>query len=781
MRTLWPADTSADMKLLLAPLFVLSLLDPILAQGPHSRELDFDHIQSLGKRTEGKVFRDRVDVVFKEDEHKAGFRINGEAGPEFYLLDLQTGERKPVAQNEVTWLNHRTARESRERKSRDGGPETVIEFVNQTAGPIELFWVDGQAERKSYGIMTPNEERSFSTYAGHLWLALDEHGNRIGRYMAEEGGSRAILKGDGPGTQRQPRGVAAAPRRWQVYVKENNVWAKDTQAGDDFPLTTEGSVINAFTGPIEWSPDGRHVAMFREEPAAEHLINYVESSPSDQVQPKLKTFSYPKPGDVIEHRRLALFDLETRKQLPVSDALFPTPWSLDHLRWAEDGKSFSVLYNQRGHQILRLLSVDAETGNVRTLAEEAPKTFVDYTNKVWHQFLPGGKDLLWMSERDGWNHLYLIDVATGQVKHQITKGNWLVRKVERVDVEKGQIWFSAGGIRPAQDPYYKHLCRVNIDGSGLVILTEGDGTHEYEFSESQKYFVDRWSRVDQPTVTEIRESETGKLISLLATGTMAKLLETGWQAPERFVAKGRDGVTDIYGNICRPMNFDPKKKYPVVEKIYAGPHGQFVLKEFNLSTHERELMEAGFILVQCDGMGTNWRSKAFHDVCWKNLQDAGFPDRIAWIKAAAAAHPEMDLKRVGIYGGSAGGQNAMRALLDHGDFYSAAVADCGCHDNRMDKIWWNEQWMGWPVGKEYEAASNVADAAKLRGHLFLTWGEQDTNVDPASSMQVVNALVKAGKDFDMFVVPGANHGIGESPLLHRKRMTFFARWLGGPQ
>ncbi|MCC6880629.1 MAG: S9 family peptidase, partial [Verrucomicrobiales bacterium] len=201
---------------------------------------------------------------------------------------------------------------------------------------------------------------------------------------------------------------------------------------------------------------------------------------------------------------------------------------------------------------------------------------------------------------------------------------------------------------------------------------------------------------------------------------------------------------------------------------------------FRLLTHDREIGEMGFILVQIDGMGTNWRGKAFHDVCWKNLGDSGFPDRIAWMRAAAQQHPEMDLSRVGIYGGSAGGQSALRALIDHGDFYRAAVADCGCHDNRMDKIWWNEQWMGWPVDKAYEDSSNVVQAHRMQGHLLLTWGELDSNVDPSSSMQVVNALIQKDKDFDMLIVPGAGHGIGESPYLHRRRMAFFQRWLGGP-
>jgi dipeptidyl-peptidase 4 len=231
--------------------------------------------------------------------------------------------------------------------------------------------------------------------------------------------------------------------------------------------------------------------------------------------------------------------------------------------------------------------------------------------------------------------------------------------------------------------------------------------------------------------------------------------------------------------IYRPTNFDASKKYPVIELIYAGPQGSFVPKSFSPLHSPQIMAELGFILVQSDGMGTSNRSKKFHDVCWKNLADSGLPDHILWIKAAAEKYPYMDLNRVGIYGGSAGGQSSTRAMIDHGDFYKVCVSDCGCHDNRMDKIWWNEQWMGWPVGPEYEAQSNVTGAAKIQGKIMLAVGEMDENVDPASTMQVVNALIKADKDFDLLVTPGRGHGSLESPYGTRRRQDFFVRNLLG--
>ena len=293
-----------------------------------------------------------------------------------------------------------------------------------------------------------------------------------------------------------------------------------------------------------------------------------------------------------------------------------------------------------------------------------------------------------------------------------------MRGVDRVDPKSRQIWFRAGGIRPEQDPYYIHYCRVNFDGSGLTVLTEGDGTHKIEYSPDGRFFLDTYSRVDLPPVVELRRAEDGKLLCELERADWSRLLAAGWKAPERFSAKGRDGATDIYGVIWRPTNFDPKKKYPIIEDIYAGPQDSFVPKSFQSYYKDQSLAELGFIVVQIDGMGTSNRSKKFHDVCFKNLGDAGLPDRIAWIRAAAAKYPYMDLRRVGIFGGSAGGQNAARAVMAHGDFYKVAVADCGCHDNRMDKIWWNEQWMSWPVGPEYAESSNVTYASRLSGKLL---------------------------------------------------------------
>jgi dipeptidyl aminopeptidase/acylaminoacyl peptidase len=296
-----------------------------------------------------------------------------------------------------------------------------------------------------------------------------------------------------------------------------------------------------------------------------------------------------------------------------------------------------------------------------------------------------------MSERDGWHHLYLCDGVTGAVKNQITKGEGVVRGVQKVDPVARQIWFSAGGMYPGKDPYFANYYRIGFDGSGLTRLTEADANHTVAYSSDMKFYVDTYSRVDLPPVVEVHRTADNALLNTAERGNITALLAAGWKAPEVFVAKGRDRKTDIWGVIIRPSNFDPKQKYPVVENIYAGPQGSFVPKSFFVWNQMQSQAEIGFIVVQIDGMGTSNRSKAFHDYAWKNLGDAGFPDRILWHKAVAAKYAYYDISRVGIYGGSAGGQSTLGGLLFHPEFYKAGVSYAGCHDNRMDKIWWNEQ------------------------------------------------------------------------------------------
>jgi dipeptidyl aminopeptidase/acylaminoacyl peptidase len=481
-----------------------------------------------------------------------------------------------------------------------------------------------------------------------------------------------------------------------------------------------------------------------------------------------------------------LFDVASKQATQIDTALFPNPFDLTTPVWWKDSRAFTFEYNQRGHQAYRVIEVDAQTAKPRALIDEETKTFFYYNalgpglsaGRRYRHDISDGKEIIWASERDGWEHLYLYDGTTGQVKNQITKGNWLVRDVQYVDDDKRQVYFYAGGMVAGQDPYFTQLYRINFDGTGLTKLTDADGTHTVTFSHDRKYYVDTWQRVDLAPVAQLRRTDDQKVVMDLDKGDMTALLAAGFKAPEVFVAKGRDGVTDIWGTITRPMNFDAKKKYPVIEDIYAGPQGSFVPKTFTAIASDQALAELGVIVVHIDGMGTSNRSKAFQDVAFKDLGDAGFADRILWHKAVAAKYPYYDITRVGVFGTSAGGQSALGALLFHPEFYKVSVSNSGCHDNRMDKMWWNEQWMGWPVGPEYGTSSNVDNAYRLQGKLLLIAGEMDTNVDPASTLQVVNALVKAHKHFDMLYIPGQNHGVGILANEHYRDDYFVHNLLG---
>ena len=590
------------------------------------------------------------------------------------------------------------------------------------------------------------------------------------------------------GGQNPNRGQSSPDQKWTAFVRDQNIYLRAGADGSETRLTEDGVEGNAY-GRLQWSPDSKALVAWRVEPGDNREVYLVRSSPMGGGRAVLQTRAYAQPGDKFAAYELSVFNMDDRKQIkPVVERVdFGTP----AVRWSLDQSHFTYRKVDRGHQRLRLMEVDAKTGVARTIIDEQTKTFIwtahaeSLENKGLSNimYLSKTAEVIHSSEKDGWRHLYLVDVTEAKVKNQITKGEWVVRGIDKIDEEARQVWFQASGMNSDQDPYFIHHYRINFDGTGLVALTRGNGTHNISFSPDNKYIIDSYSRVDLPPVNELRRASDGELITKLEDADISELVAAGWKAPEVFVAKARDGKTDIWGVIARPADFDPSKKYPILEDIYAGPHDSFAPKTFSAANRWDAYNRLGFVVVKLDGMGTANRSKAFHDVAWHNLKDAGFEDRILWIKAVAAKYPPLDIDRVGLFGNSAGGQNAAGALLFHPDFYKVAVANSGCHDNRLDKASWNEQWMGyttnlWSAGPDnwYSQSSNIDNAGKLRGKLFLIVPELDTNVPPESTFRFVDALIRAGKDFDFLMVPGADHGAA-SQVTARRTQDFFVKHL----
>ena len=758
------------------------------------RQPAFDHqrlsdaLNSAGTETNAnRLPFDTIEI--KPNEQKLEFR----AGSRNWQCDLATYKlTEREAQQPASESRPAASPADGPQRSRTTGAETEITFENRTSAEVEVFWLDTAGNRQTYGKVASGATKNQHTFAGHAWEIVSSEGRTLGSYVADEAGTRAVIDGTrrpttiarrtrGNAERNEARGGGRAPNgKWTARIDDHNLFVRSTEDNRDISLTRDGREGHGY-GMLQWSPDSNYLVAFRIKTPQREEVHLVESSPRGGGRAVLHTRAYALPGDEFTTFELCIFDIQTQQpvQCHVDKIDFGTP----RIRWNRDGKSFTYQQIDRGHQRLRLIEINPQTGGVRNLIDEKTDTFIwtAHTENVELRtinWLEQSDEIVYVSERDGWRHLYLVDTQEGAIKNQITKGEFVVRGIDRIDEQNRQIWFRACGKNADQDPYFMHYYRVNFDGTGLIALTTGNGNHAVQYSPDNKYLIDTYSRIDQPPTHELRRTSDGEKVCLLEEADISELKSAGWEAPEVFVAKGRDGKTDIWGIISRPRNFDPNKKYPVIEQIYAGPQGSYVPKSFSSQRRFSQLTDLGFVVVQMDGMGTANRSKAFHDVCWKNLKDAGLPDRVLWHQAAGKRYAWYDLNRVGIYGTSAGGQNSTGALLFHSDFYKVGVSACGCHDNRMDKASWNEQWMGFPVGPQYADSSNIDNAHRLKGQLMLIVGEMDTNVPPESTLRLAVALIKADKDFDLVVVPGAGHGMGGAYGSRRMR-DFFVRHLLG--
>lgn len=590
--------------------------------------------------------------------------------------------------------------------------------------------------------------------------------------------------------------------RWQVLVRDYNLFLKDKSDGHIRQVTSDGTYAHPYARPvvslkdmvaqetsvpklapdIVWSPDSRLFVTYRLDLEGATRLSVVQSSPPGGGPPRVFDYVYPLTGDEhvpVAHTLIvnAASGGITQVGSPTEDILYSAG---PEYQWTRDSTAILQRIVSRGYGSLRLYSIDAATGKSVVLTEDDSSLFVDFYAQRW-RYIKGADATAWLADAQGWNQLFLVD-RQGK-RRQLTTGQWTVADVAGSD-ESGRHLFVVGrGKESGRDPYLASLYRVASDGSRTQSLTPEAFDHEVYVSPDGRFFVDNQSLVDQPTTTVLRRTRDGSVLMKLQSADISELTKRKLNLPEPFTVTAADGKTPLYGVLYKPSTFDPHKRYPVVESIYTGPHAITAPKSFTAGLHVDAafaVAELGYIVVVVDGRGTSGRGRAFLDPAYRNLHAVGLDDHIAAIRTLAAQRPYMDATEVGVYGYSAGGYDVVRAMTERPDFYKVGIAASGNQDNRLDKAVWNEQWMGFPLGPQYDANSNVTWAGKLEGKLFLAYGELDENVPTAATLRLVDALIRAEKPFELLVVPNANHALASVPYFNRRRFQFLLRNLPPP-
>ncbi|MDM7922605.1 MAG: DPP IV N-terminal domain-containing protein [Pyrinomonadaceae bacterium] len=627
---------------------------------------------------------------------------------------------------------------------------------------------------------------------------------RTGLTLAELGISAPGNNGFG----RAGSAVRSPDGKREVFIKDWNLWVRDVESKKETQLTTDGVKDFGYAtdnagwrkgdGPIVlWSSDSKKVATYQQD---QRHVSDMYLVTTNVGAPKLEAWKYPLPQDpeIIKIHRI-IIDVENAKVVRLKLAPddrrgtlcddIACSGSFDDNEWSPDGKWLAFVSSSRDHKRATFRIANTENGDVRTVFEEVvPTQYESGQGEVNWRYFPATDEAIWYSERDDWGHLYLYDLKTGKPKNQITKGDFVVTRIRKIDAGSRVIFFEANGREAGRDPYFSHFYRINFDGTGLTLLTPEDGNHQVSLSTDGKYFVDNYSKPDGPTVSVLRDM-TGKLISLLETADVSRLKAAGWKAPTPVKVKSRDGRWDLYGLMFTPTNLDTKKKYPIVNYIYPGPQGGGVGgRSFAASRSDHQaLAELGFVVVVIDGTCNPDRSKSFHDVCYGNMADNTLEDQITGIKELAGKHPYMDTTRVGIWGHSGGGYATAAAMFRYPDFYKVGVSQSGNHDNRNYEDDWGERYIGLMVNdanwkSNYEDQANQNFAKNLKGKLMIAHGNMDDNVPPYNTYLVVDALIKANKDFELVIFPNARHGYGnDNYYMMRRRWDYFVKHLLGAE
>lgn len=716
--------------------------------------------QFIASNISKKYYRSFVRPQWQEQNKILWYSINTKKGTEYLILNLKKGMKSPLFDQEKLAVLLR---------------ELGVEDVKAFELPISN-------------------------------IKLDEHSNHI-RFKQDTSYfnyniDANTLKLESSKKSENPLSVTSPDKSKMLFVKDYNLWLKDVNTNDSIQITFDGKKRLAYavspswysTKDIEsvedhdldvdinWSPNNRFAIIAKYDRREARNLYLYKTSVETGFRSKVHSYERPLAGDsLVATVSYLLFDVEKKslKELDLKPLAVFLPYGF---QWSEDGaKAYQVRY-RRGYQSVEVVQVDASQSKVKLILEEKSETYVD---PMLHnlKLFATQTQFLWLSERDGWNHIYRYS-TDGVFINQVTKGSFIVRSVDYIDEKAKKIYFTAGGEELGVDPYYPLLYVINFDGTGLKLLTSENAHHSISLSPDKKYFVDNYSTVQEPNIALLRRLKDGKIIAEIEKGDISELLKMGWQKPETFVLKGRDGKTDIYGVFFKPFGFDVEKKYPIIEGTYSGPHTIRAPKTFarGLSNDDLPMTQLGFVLINIDGMGTAFRSKAFHNVSYRNLGDIGGPDKMIVMKTLAKNNPWMDISRVGIFGHSAGGYDAAHALLAYPDFYKVAVAVAGNHDHRSAKAWWPELYMGYPAGNNYDEQSNYFMADKLKGKLLLVHGDMDQNVNTASSIRFASELQKANKDYELIIIPNKDHSqTYYDKYLQRKRWDFFVRYLHGIQ
>ena len=607
-----------------------------------------------------------------------------------------------------------------------------------------------------------------------------------------------------------PDSVLSPDGRSAAFIRDFNLYVRDMRTGTERPLTTDGipdfgyatnnaGWIKSDAPVLRWSPDSKKIATFQHDSRGVGEMYLVSTNVG---APRLEAWKYPLPQDkeiFRIHRVVIDVDSATvvRLRMPpdqhrstINDHVADGSTFLD-VEWYRDGSHVAFVSSSRDHKEAVFRIGSASSGEVRTVFRERVETQfqsgLSAIGRVNWRILPASREILWWSQRDDWGHLYLYDLETGSLKQQITRGAWNVAELQHVDEETRTLYFTGVGREAGRDPYFQHFYRVGMDGRGLTLLTPEDAHHTIRLSPDARHVVDTYSTPVTPPVSVLRRID-GERVLDLERADISRLTAIGWKPPQPIVVKARDGRTDLYGLMFTPASLDPARRYPVVAYVYPGPWGSSVgTRNFTPARSDHQaLAELGFIVVLIDGMGTEWRSKRFADFSYGNLGDTTIPDQIAGLRERAKRYPFIDIERAGIWGHSGGGMAAASAMFRHPEFFKAGVAQAGNHDNRNYEDDWGERFQGLlrqEAGRDnYEAQANQLVARNLRGKLLLAHGAMDDNVPISNTYLVVDALIKANKDFDLIVLPRARHGFGaDNNYMMRRRWDFFVRHLQGAE